>query len=49
MRIYTDCIEITCTSDWFKPSGDFFVFEDGSVEMLYVDCMSISIRHSGEL
>lgn len=41
MRIFKDCIEITCTCDWFKPSGGFSVFEDGSVEMLYVDSMSI--------
>lgn len=41
MRIFKDCIEITCTCDWFKPSGGFSVFEDGSVEMLFVDSMSI--------
>lgn len=41
MRIFKDCIEITCTCDWFKPSGGFSIFEDGSVEMLYVDNMSI--------
>lgn len=41
MRIFKECIEITCTCDWFKPSGGFSVFEDGSVEMLYVDSMSI--------
>lgn len=41
MRIFKDCIEITCICDWFKPSGGFSIFEDGSVEMLFVDSMSI--------
>lgn len=41
MRIMKDTIEITCTCDWYKPSGGFAIFEDGSVEMLFVDCMSI--------
>lgn len=41
MRIFKDCIEITCTCDWFNPSGGFTIFADGSAEMLYVDSMSI--------
>lgn len=41
MRIMQDTIEITCTCGWYKPSGGFAVFEDGSVEMLFVDCMNI--------
>ena len=41
MRIFKDCIEITCICDWFNPSGGFTIFEDGSAEMLYVDSMSI--------
>jgi len=40
MRIFKDCIEIKCTCDWFKPSGGFSIFEDGSVEMVYVDSLS---------
>jgi len=41
MRVMQDCIEITCTCDWFSPSGGFSIFPDLGVEMLYVDCMSI--------
>lgn len=41
MRVMQDCIEITCTCDWFSPSGGFAIFPDLGVEMLYVDCMSI--------
>lgn len=39
MRVMQDCIEITCTCDWFSPSGGFTIFPDLGVEMLYVDCM----------
>lgn len=41
LRVMSDNIEITCTCDWFKPSGGFVIFQDGSVEMFYVDSMSI--------
>lgn len=42
LKVLNDTIEITCTCDWYKPSGGFIVFiEDGSVEMVFVDCMSI--------
>lgn len=41
LRVFQDQIEITCTCDWFKPSGGFVIFKDGSVEMLYIDSMSI--------
>lgn len=41
LRVMSDTIEITCACDWFKPSGGFVIFSDGSVEMLYVDSMSI--------
>ena len=41
MRVMQDCIEITCTCDWFSPSGGFSIFPDLGGEMLYVDCMSI--------
>lgn len=41
MMILQDRIEITCTCDWFSPSGGFSIFPDLGVEMLYVDCMSI--------
>ena len=42
LKVLNDTIEITCTCDWYKLSGGFIVFiEDGSVEMVFVDCMSI--------
>lgn len=41
MRVMKDCVEITCTCDWFSPSGGFSIFPDLGVEMLYVDSMSI--------
>ena len=41
LRIMIDTIEITCTCDWFEPSGGSTIFPDGSVEMFFVDSMSI--------
>lgn len=41
LRVFKNQIEITCTCDWFKPSGGLVIFKDGSVEMFYVDSMSI--------
>lgn len=41
MRIFKDSIEISCTCDWFSPSGGFTIFEDGNVEMFYIDSMNI--------
>lgn len=41
MMVLQDRIEITCTCDWFSPSGGFAIFPDLEVEMLYVDSMSI--------
>lgn len=37
MRIMQDHIEITCKCDWFRPSGGFIIYEDGGVEMRYID------------
>lgn len=41
MRIMQDSIEITCKCDWFKPSGGFVIYEDGSVEMMFITSMRI--------
>ena len=41
LRVQKDKIEIICKCDWFSPSGGFVIFGDGSVEMFYVDSMSI--------
>ena len=41
MRIFKDSIEISCTCDWFNPSGGFTIFEDGNIEMFYIDSMNI--------
>lgn len=41
LRVLRDTIEIICKCDWFSPSGGFVIFGDGSVEMFYVDSMSI--------
>lgn len=41
LRVFKEQIEITCTCDWFKLSGGFVIFKDGSVEMFFVDSMSI--------
>lgn len=41
MRVMQDSIEITCNCDWFKPSGGFVIYGDGSVEMKFIDTMRI--------
>ena len=41
MRVMQDSIEITCKCDWFKPSGGFVIYGDGSVEMKFIDTMRI--------
>ncbi len=41
LRVFKDSIEIQCKCDWFSPSGGFVIFSDGSIEMFYIDSMSI--------
>lgn len=41
MRVFSDRIEMTCTCDWYKPSGGFIIMGDKSVIMRPLDSLSI--------
>ncbi|NMM62457.1 hypothetical protein HBE96_07085 [Clostridium sp. P21] len=41
LRVFKDSIEIECKCDWFSPLGGFVIFSGGSIEMFYIDSMSI--------